>query len=394
MRKVLFTILRKIHYSIPLPIRNLYMYFVKLVRKFRYYFLPLYIYTGNEKKTGSEIRIAFMALDNTVFYYWMNRFLEKNFRVSKKMIIPAWKWNRYFNINKENYDLAIIEINNITRKYVRPGKGFLLPRWLEMQLDTEEFMKKIKKKDIRRRIRKYSFSFEQKSSDEDFKFYHERMYTPYLIKRYKDSAVICDYNFFISIFKRKDTRMGFLLKDGDPVAGSITEVKNNKLRMSSNGILDGREDIMKMGVMGAIYYFEVLNCINKGIKSVSIGGTSPILSDGLTRYKLSMGGKAEDISRLYSQYLWLNPLKDSPALRSILKLNPFIHRINNDLYSSIFIDPQEYENKDEFLRYYHLINCRNIKSARIYCYRNTGKIAGWIKEEGYQNVQILNFDFK
>ena len=148
-----------------------------------------------------------------------------------------------------------------------------------------------------------------------------------------------------------------------------------------------------MGAIGAIYYFEVHNCIEKGMKSMGIGGTSPILTDGLTTYKLSLGGKAEDIRYFNGKYLWFMPLKDSIAIRNILKSNPFIFRIKDSLYRSIFVDPSEYNDKEEFIKYINHINCGNIKGTKIYCFNDTDKITSWIKEEGYQDIQVMNYWF-
>ena len=387
MRDLLIKYLKKIHYRIPVRIRNLYMYFVNLVRILGYYNLPLYLYTGKDKTSGSPLKVTWLGRDSTIPCYWMQRIFKGDYKVQKKKKIPVRNLLKYFSNNREGYDLTIIELNNRTRKYA----GFLLHRWLEMKVDTREFMQQIKKNELMRRIRKYSLSFERRNTDEDFKFFHQRMYVPYICHRHKESAVICDYKFFLGIYRKKGSQLGFVVKDGEPVAGSFTEMRGDKLRISSSGILDGREDIMRMGVNGAIYYFVVLDSLNKGMESISIGGSSPVLTDGLTRYKLTLGAKAEDLQYFYSQYLWLMPLKDSQAVRNFLKSNPFVHRIKDSLYRSIFIDPSEYEDRKEFIKYIHHISCGNIKGTKIYCFGNTGKIAAWIEEEGYKDFQVLDF---
>ncbi len=391
MRDLLITYIKKIHYSIPLPVRNLYMFFVNLLRTLRYYNLPLYLYEGKEKISNEPLKVAYLGCDSTIPHYWMERLFQGDYGVKKKRKIPVWNLFKYFSNNREGYDLAIIELNNRTRKYVRAGTGYLLHRWFEMQVDTREFMQQTKKNDLTRRIRKYSFSFEERNNDEDFKFFHQRMYVPYICNRHGESAVVCDYKYFLNIYRKKNAELGFLIKDGKPVAGSFTEMRGDKLRISGAGILDGRDDILRMGVNGALYYFIVRDSLNKGMESISIGGTSPILTDGLTKYKLSLGAKAEDLKYFYSQYLWLVPLMDTTAVRSFLKSNPFINMVKDGLYRSIFIDPSEYEDKNRFLKYLHHINCANIKGTTIYCYGNAEKIAAWIEEEGYKDFQVLDF---
>jgi hypothetical protein len=392
MKNVIIKHIKKIHYRIPLGIRKLYMSFVDLVRKLRYYILPLYLYNGIEKISNSHLKIAFLALDKTISFYWMNRFLKEDYKFKKKKMIPVWKLHKYFNRNNESYDLAVIEINNYTRKFAKADMGFLVPRWFQMQLDTNESaIKQMYKLGIIRRIKKYALTFEKKHTVEDYKFFYQRMYTPYTCSRHKNSAIIMDYKYFMEKSREKGAQLGFICKDGKPVAGTFIDLIGDKFRMCFAGILDGREDIMKMGVNGAIFYFDVVNFIKKGIKSINIGGSSPILTDGLTKYKISLGARAEDLKNFQSQYLWFIPLKDSIAIRKVLKLNPLIFRIEDNLYRLIFVDPSEYNDKEEFIRYINHINLDNIKGTKIYCFNDTDKVASWIKEEGYRDIQVLDY---
>ncbi len=392
MEKVIIKYLEKIHHKIPLPIGNLYMHLVNLGRKLRYYVLPLNIYSGIGKTSGNSLKIAYMAWDRTISYYWMNRFLEGDYKYQRKKMIPVWKLNNYFNNNKENYDLAIIEMNNYTRKYAKSDTGFLIPRWFQMYLDTNEsVIKLMHRHGVVRRIRKHVLTFKKRHTEEDYKFFYQRMYTPYTTNRHKSSAIIMDYRHFMKKSRDKGSQLGFIYKEGKPVAGTFIDLIGDKFRLCLNGILDGRDDIMRMGVNGAIFYYNVLNCIKKGIKSINLGGTSPILTDGLTEFKLSLGAKAEDIKYFQSQYLWFIPLKDSIALRNVLKLNPLLFRLKDSFYRLIFIDPSDYKNKGEFIKYINQISCDNIKGTKIYCFNDTDKITAWIKEEGRSDIQVMNY---
>jgi hypothetical protein len=391
MRGFIISCLKKIHHVIPVPVRNIYVYFINLIKRLSYYYIPLYTYSGKEHKSGEPLKVACLVRDKTIPHYWMQRLFQGNCRITRNKKLAVWNLAGYFGRNREDYDLAIIEINNPTRKYTEADTGYLLHRWLEMQINTRTFMKRAKKNDIARRIRKYQFRFEVRNTDEDFKFFHQRMYVPYICSRHKESAVICDLKYFLDIYRKKDAQLGFLMADDEPVAGVFTEMRGDKLRISASGILDGREDIMRMGVNSAIYFFIVHDCLNKGIDSVSIGGTSSILMDGLTRYKLSLGAEAEDLQYFYTQYLWLKPLKNTEAVRSFLKANPFINLCKEGLYRSVFIDPSEYEDKSIFFKYLHLINCGNIKGTRIYCFGNKAKIAAWVEEEGYADFEVMDF---
>lgn len=384
--------LKKIHHNIPPQIRIIYMFAIDLARKFRYYILLLYMFEGKEKVSGAPLKIAYLGWDSRIASYFTERFFKEKYYTYKKNMIPVWSVYKHFKKNKEDCDLVIVEANNFTENFAAKRGGFILPRWFEMRIYTDEFNKELKKSDVARRVRKHSLSYEKRYTTDDFKFFYHRMYMPFIKGRHRESAVLSDYKYLHRRFKKTGVHVGFIMKDGNPVAGSFTEIKDKNYRLTGMGILDGREDIMRMGVSGAIYYFEVNDCIEKGIKSVSIGGTSPILTDGLTQFKLSLGGQADDIKFFIKQYEWFMFLKDSPALRNILKSNPFIHKIKNDLYNSVFVESSEYKDKDDFFRFIKHNNCKNTKGTKINCLDNPDKIIRWIKEEGYQDIQVFKYN--
>jgi hypothetical protein len=392
LKNMLFNFLKKIHYLIPPKVQIIYMFPFNIIRKFKYCLLPVYLCTGKKKKGQKQLNIAYMGWDNRICFHWMERLLGEAPLIIEKGKIPVWKVYKHLTKNKEGYDSAVIEMNSLTRIFARRGIGFLLPRWFEMELDSRIAIKKDQEKDIKRRIRKNSLTFKKNFPKKDIRFFHERMFIPFIGKRHGESAVICDYEYFLNKFRKKGSMLNFILKDGIPVAGSLTELIGRKLRLTGLGIIDGREDIMRMGVIGAIYYFELQNAVDSGMPSINVGGTSPFLTDGLTKYKLSLGAQATDIKYFIDLTLWFTLLKDSDLLRNRLKDNPFIQRIKNNLFRVIFINPLEYEEKAEFIRLLRRTDCNNLKGTKIFCFSDPDKITGWINEEGYRNFQVLNFN--
>ena len=391
MKKKLISFFKRIHHSIPPDFQIIYMFFINILRKFKYCILPVYLYKGNEKTGGQPLNIVYIGWDIRICNYWTNRLMDKSLLVEKKGMIPVWKVHNHLNINKVLYDMAIVEMNNLTKIFARRNTGFLIPRWFEMQIDNKDGIIKVRKKDIKRRIRKYSLTFKKDFSKSDIKFFYERMFIPFISKRHGDNAVLCDYAYFLNKFKKKGSRLNFILKDGKPIAGSFTELIGKTLRLTGVGIIDGREDILKMGVIGAIYYFEMLHANEEGVKSINVGGTSPILTEGLTKFKLSLGSKAADIKYFIDLSLWFAPLKDSSALINCLKSNPFIHRVKNNLYRTIFIDQLDYDDKSEFYTLIKHTNCCNLKGTMVFCIGDHDKINEWIKEEGLQDFQVLDY---
>ena len=123
----------------------------------------------------------------------------------------VWSVYKYFIENKERYDLVIIEMNSYTKKFIKSDAGFLIPRWLEMQLDFDKALKSMKKQGVLKSINRHSLTFEKKSTIKDLKFFYERMYKPYIVKRHKDAAVISDFRYYLNLLRRKGSQLFFVL---------------------------------------------------------------------------------------------------------------------------------------------------------------------------------------
>ena len=65
--------------------------------------------------------------------------------------------------------------------------------------------------------------------------------------------------------------------------------------------------------------------------------------------------------------------------------------MDGSLYISIFIEPSDYEDKNDFIKFINYTKFDNIKGIKIYCFNNPDKIAKWVEEEEFHNVQVFNF---
>ncbi|UCH13435.1 MAG: hypothetical protein JSV22_09995 [Bacteroidales bacterium] len=384
--------LKIIHYSLPPQVQIIYMFLVNLARKLRCFILPVSIYTGREKSGGLPLKIACLGRDKKVYNYWTERLINEKKLIQSKKKVFAWSAYKYLSKNKEDHDLAIIEMNSLTTRFAKPDTGFVLPRWFEMQLDFERAHSKMKKRGIIKTIKRYSITCEKKYSVGDLRYFYERMYVPYITKRYEHSAIIPDFRYYLNLFRRKSSQLLFIKKDDEYVAGVLDEIKGGKIRISAAGILDGREDIMRMGISGAIYYFEMINYFEKGIKSANIGGSSPLLTDGLTQFKLRIGGVAADDKYLGDQALWFTSFNNTEAIKNMLKTNPFIYKLKDGFYRAVFVDSEDYSDRKEFMRILNYSNCLNIKGTKIFCFRGEDLISEWLKEPGCENIDVVSFN--
>lgn len=393
MKKNLKQYLKKIHYSIPPEIRTIYMFLINMIKKLSYIYLPVHVYSFLEKESENTFKFAYIGWDIRIANYYLTRFGNEIVPEKKRIYVFAWNINRYLRKNRLSYDAAIVEIVKYTNSFVNKETGFLMPRWLDMQLDTEVFQKKSQKLDITRRIRKHSLTFKVTTGEEDFKLFYYRMYIPFISARHKDSAVLSDYKHFRKRFKKKKGKIRLILKEDQPIAGSYIEKKWDMLQLAGVGVLDGNSEYLKMGAIGATYYFTLQECIKNGISKMHMGGTSPILTDGLTKFKLSLGAEAVNADKFGRLWLWFVPLKDSVAMRNILKSNPIVYKSKNKIYRSLFINQNDYDDKMQFIKVWNRSYCGNIERTIINCFGETDKIEEWVNEEDMKDTLISVFNF-
>jgi hypothetical protein len=148
--------------------------------------------------------------------------------------------------------------------------------------------------------------------------------------------------------------------------------------MHAVGVLNGSDDIMRMGVIGALYYFALTDHRKNNIKRVNIGGTSPLLKDGITMFKLSLGAKVSEIQHQNSIRLKLLPLGNSPAVKDFLTSNSFTYIENEYVYCAIFKDETKEESEIKFQKLYNQTNAMSVKQTRVFCFNTHNKLSEYI----------------
>jgi hypothetical protein len=225
--------------------------------------------------------------------------------------------------------MVISEISPKVLNYYRKLDGYIVPEWVKMRINIDRPLSEICHRnnsdfsEVQRRIRKYNLTPEllyDKKSVDDF---YDKFYLPYLTKRHGEEAWIEDINII-----REDSRTSFILavKENGVTAGSCLVRKTPEaLFLTRLGLLEGNEEYRRHGVIGAIYYFCVVEGQKLGCRYLELGGTRPFLTDGLTKFKSGLG--AEFVSNLnhYNEYLWIGVNEHSAVAQEYIKNNPVIY---------------------------------------------------------------------
>jgi hypothetical protein len=381
--------IKKLHWALPVFVRNLYMPVINAILRVRMFFLKSYFLDGYEVSDAHPMKVVYFGTNDKILAYWTALLLTGISSARSGIVFPVWKIKNFLAKSEESCDLALIELNTLTQKVIGISSGFLLPRWLDLEIDLHQPVHIKQLETIKRRIKKNRLTFERKYTDADLQYFYERMYLPYIRTRHKEAAVVADYKSFHHPFSRQKSHLFFLLRDGEPVAGAIDLIEGENIRMGSMGVLEGRDDLLKEGVIGALYYLRILNYLERKIDRVNLGGTSPVLTDGLTQYKLSFGGRARDRRHLGEPYILLVPLRNSPAVKNVLRSNPFIYLSKADTYRGLFYTGETEEQKADFLNLFHKTACPNIKDTVIYSFNASAGTHEWIEKETSEKVRFV-----
>ena len=391
MKKGRKNILRKLHESSPLWLNKIYTPFVYFFRHLQTFFLHSYFIDGAERESGIPLKVAYFGRDEKVRNYWESMLFKEPGDTVPGPTMHLWKIGRFGKKNRDFHDLMFVETTSLTRLFIGRKKGYLLPRWFDTLLDVDNALDAISKNDTQKKISMHRLSCEVKTTEDDLYFFYHRMFKPYIKARHKDTAVMVDYSYFQKRFKKKNSKLFFLLKDNKPVAASFNEKMNGMIKFSGLGILDADRDILRMGAVRALYYFMLGFYQEIKVKKINFGGTSPLLSDGLTQFKVALRAFPNTKKLLGEKSIWMIPLVDSNATRCFLISNPFIYIFKSKIYRALFVDSAKMEKKRELLKLLKRTRYRELAGTRINCWNGREKILNWVSEEEFTGIEVNEF---
>ena len=255
-----------------------------------------------------------------------------------------------------NGDLVVCELNKILRWALNGVKiSFAVPRWIRQVLEEIDrpmenilaSMSSNMRRNIRRLEKKgFSYSFTQEK--EDFDFFYYRMYLPYLTSRHKGQGMILDdYEDVHNEFVKGEL---MLIKDGqDPICGGVSYMDGDLYVGQIMGILDGEIDLVKRGVILALYWYSLHWAHDQGARRFDFGGSRALMSNGVFIFKQRWGTRVylhKSMHTLWSFYAQVLPHKLHRHLNEL----GLITSLDGKCYRLILDGPPEYSSSIDMQR--------------------------------------------
>ena len=154
---------------------------------------------------------------------------------------------------------------------------------------------------------------------EFFARYHEKA----LKQRYGAEAYVMPAQTMANLLARKACEFVCITLDGQRLAAVMCDVRGANYRMGRLGWLDGNPDLVKKGVLAAVYWFAMRRARELGKTTIMFGGTPGYFEDGVFAYKMKWGAVLSREDTTFGiKDMVLDPTH--PQARAMLARNSFI----------------------------------------------------------------------
>ena len=289
-------------------------------------YLPVYQFDSGTMK------IVYAGYSSVKKNYYARLILESYNQ--QTVLRRRWFWEMPTLIKSGKFDIVIAEVSPTTFNYFQKCSGFVLPEWVRMIIDIDRPMSEINKRsvsdfsDVIRKIRKYNLTQEILTDKESLNYFIDKFYLPYITKRHGEEAWIEDLN---TMWKASPSPFLMAVREDEKIVGmSIVRKEGSDFSLLRLGLLDGNDEYRGHGVIGALYYFSIVEGQKMGCQYLDVGGTRPFLTDGLTKFKMGLSADfVKDINPKTEVYLWFGVNEDSICANEFVQNNPFLH-VNKD----------------------------------------------------------------
>jgi hypothetical protein len=283
--------------------------------------LPIYQYESDKTK------IIYAGYSSIKRNYFLR--LMMNNKQDHVFLGRRWFWEIPHLIKSYNIDMAISEISPIALNHFQRYNGYIIPEWTTIRIKIDRPISEICNKhvsdfkDVRRRIGIHNLTYEMLSDRESFNSFYEKYYLPYMNKRHGEEAWIEDLD---KLYNTSPSIELMAVRENDTIAGvALIRKSEGTLHLLRLGLLDGDDKYRIHGVIGAMYYFGIIEGQKTNCRYMDMGGTRPFLTDGLTKYKMRLGGEFVSELSPKKEYLWLGINEGSGIAKEFLHKNQFMH---------------------------------------------------------------------
>jgi len=325
-----------------MKLQTLLRWCMRIVLPFVHWRVPVLLLRGPARVSGREV-VLLSAGSPSAFI--TGRFFAQEPTEVRRTRVPVWRLPRLLNEWRAAADLVDIEIDRVSARLFLDTTYLALPRWITSWMNVPEDLREFGRThrnaqtDLRR-IRVKNFDCHLSREAKDFDLFCEKFHRPHTTARHGDMTMVSPRWMLRYVFRQG--MIQWVSRKGEKLAGGILTIKGKVLTKRINGVLDGRADLLKEGVLSALYVHAMQEARRLGCTELNMGGSLPSLHDGVFRYKSrwATGLRSHDgfISANCVTLLDWNRLAGPVA--EFLSQTSLIHH-DQDGYSALWIFPHD-----------------------------------------------------
>jgi hypothetical protein len=228
-----------------------------------------------------------------------------------------------------DYGLVIFAGNSAPSALM--GDAIHVPGMVELVVDMPERLdgplarwSRSAQADINKVLRE-GFSCEVQTGDSWAREFHRRFHGPSMSRRHAQEAFTRSLRRLTNITREPGAEFLRIVRQGVWVGGCLTRSSPDGYRLDQLGWLEGQPELLKSGVVPAIYWSAIRRAYELGHSVVKLGTAAPYLENGLLFFKGKWGARLEPLSNRYGEFrLLLDPSHE--ACRRFLASHSLIAR--------------------------------------------------------------------
>ena len=359
--------------------------------------LPVFVHRGTLRDSRQPFCFAHAGRYPTTGHHWAKNFLAGGY--STRELGAAAIWTVEAKVRRSGFDckMLLLETSALTRRLVEKRMGFTVPLWLQMEMDIRPSIKALCSNskaglgNISRLMRKHGITGELVRDPRLLEDFYRNMYVPLVRGRHGEASELVTFEKMKRISRSCD--MLVIRRLGDPIAASLISHERKKPALRFIGVRDGSHELISIGAEGASYYCAATHLKSKGFDTMDIGGTSPLVNDGLTAFKKRL--KAEIIAHTYlsGRCLRLVLLDRSEGVLDALAANPFVfYPSDHAPHLAMFVRPGQVQDRERLRRLLDAAKIPGTRGTCVHVFEEDERTRQWIAEMGDPTVTVFRID--
>ena len=294
-----------------------------------------YIINGKEKHSGKNLRILFIST-KTPSPHILNVIYVQKPEIEKTMRFKFLSIVKKINQIQSEIDAVFIKCDRFYSGFFEKQGFTIIPEWVRMTLDISEpfdsfitNLSRSAKEDIRK-IKKLGYTYEISEDINKLDLFYNKMYVPYVSWRFPETDICTNFYTMKNLFEQGN-KLLFVKHEDEYIFGGLFLKTKDKITATYAGIMEGKFDHVKRGVIAASYYYLIQHSKENGAKLVDLGSCRPFVNDGLFSYKRKWGAKIGKSGNECSEIYSFKQYSNNKSLKSFLTNNPFIYLEKNQL---------------------------------------------------------------